>query len=369
MLTCPPAQVSCMGHRGALDNERGEYVVIVPTLNEERAIEACLSSLLAQVSPDCEVLVVDGGSTDQTAAIVAGLQVRHGNLRFFHNPKKLQAAAINQAARIADARAKYLIRADAHCVYPPTFIADCIRALKQTGATSVVVPMLAVGDTRRQRAIAAAQRSILGNGGATHRSVGVSGFVDHGHHAAFERTFFMAQGGYDENLSHYEDVDFDHRTLQNGGRIWMCAEAAVSYLPRRTFRALARQYFNYGRGRALTALRGGPALKPRHLMLPAILPTLLGSSALTAVHPGFFIILAAYVLLCTVWSLCAAIRSRDMALLAMGFAAMVMQISWASGFAAGCLATPHRLAGSSRTKQSIIPEPAVAERKEQGQAV
>ena len=36
-----------------------------------------------------------------------------------------------------------------------------------------------------------------------------SGYVDHGHHAAFRAASFKAIGGYDETFSHNEDAEFD----------------------------------------------------------------------------------------------------------------------------------------------------------------
>lgn len=43
--------------------------VIVPTLNEEKNIRSLLDSLEKQSQRDCEIIVVDGGSTDRTASI------------------------------------------------------------------------------------------------------------------------------------------------------------------------------------------------------------------------------------------------------------------------------------------------------------
>lgn len=54
--------------------------VCVPARNEERDIEACLTSLLSQNYPHFEVIVVDDNSTDNTPNIIQSLQERHANL-------------------------------------------------------------------------------------------------------------------------------------------------------------------------------------------------------------------------------------------------------------------------------------------------
>jgi chlorobactene glucosyltransferase len=57
--------------------------VIVPARNEERSIERCVRSLLAQTA-NVEVIVVDDRSTDRTGAILTGLSREHPALRVVH---------------------------------------------------------------------------------------------------------------------------------------------------------------------------------------------------------------------------------------------------------------------------------------------
>ena len=52
-----------------------EILVVVPALNEARHIVDCLTALL-QGDPALAVVVADGGSTDQTRALVTGLRAR-----------------------------------------------------------------------------------------------------------------------------------------------------------------------------------------------------------------------------------------------------------------------------------------------------
>lgn len=305
----------------------------VPVLNEATYIGACLQGLLAQIDPALtEILVLDGGSTDDTCAIVRDVAAHFPCVRLVHNPKRLQSAACNLAARLADRRSSVLMRADAHALYPPGFVRACLAALAGSGAGSVVVPMHTKGAGGFQRAVAAAQNSRLGNGGAAHRAGTASGFVDHGHHAAFDLAAFRRIGGYDEDFSHNEDAEFDQRVARAGGRVWMCREAAITYFPRATPWQLAQQYARHGAGRARTLQRHRLLPRPRQMVPPAVLAASLASLAVAPIAPAALAVPALYVAACLAWGALAALRSRDPWLLATGVAAVIMHMAWSVGF-------------------------------------
>ena len=306
--------------------------IVMPVLNEERYVEQALTSLIGQVEGRCaDILVMDGGSTDDTRAIVTRLAATHACVKLVHNPARIQSAACNLAAELMDPRSSILIRTDAHAAYPLDFIDKVAGAMRTSGASSVVVPMRTVGRKFLQRAIAAAQNSRLGNGGSRHRRAVASQFVDHGHHAAFDAAFFRSIGGYDPSFTHNEDAEFDVRTNQAGGRVWLCAEATIDYFPRETLRQLARQYRRHGRGRARTVLKHRLKLKLRQLAPLAFLTSVL-ADLLAPATPLLAAPSSVYVGGCLLWGAATAVRRRDPALLLMGPASITMHLSWAVGF-------------------------------------
>lgn len=309
--------------------------IVIPALNEERYIEACLASLVGQW-PDgaYEILVLDGGSTDRTAEIVDAFRARHACVVALSNPRRIQSAGMNLAAQLASPRATVLVRADAHALYPPGFVRLCVASLLRTGATSVVVPMRTEARTgaRLQHAIAVAQGSRLGNGGAAHRMGGVSGFVEHGHHAAFDRAFFRSIGGYDESFTHNEDAELDLRAIAAGGRIWMCAEASVVYYPRESLDGLARQYFRHGSGRARTLRKHHLRPRPRQMIPVLALGGCAAGITAAPVAPAMAALALVYPASCIAWGMLQTIRRGDARLMAAGLALMTMHLSWALGF-------------------------------------
>src|SRR3989338_1709394 len=64
---------------------------ILGILNAERTLKECLEGIYNQnySSKNFEVLIIDGGSTDQTLNIVKDFQKKYKNIRLLHNPRKL----------------------------------------------------------------------------------------------------------------------------------------------------------------------------------------------------------------------------------------------------------------------------------------
>lgn len=314
-----------------------DVLIVIPCLNEE----ANLARLLAQFrreAPGALIVVADGGSTDTSRAIAGKAANEAQDITTLENPQRIQAAGINLAvARYAGER-DWLVRVDAHCVYPAHFIRILIEAAISHEADSVVVPMITKGKSWFQRAAAAAQNSLLGNGGAVHRNASEGLFVDHGHHALFRLSSFRKIGGYDDNFSHNEDAELDVRLGAAGGRIWLEGQAAVIYFPRSGPGALFRQYFRYGMGRARTGAKHNQTLKLRQALplgvMPAGLLALIALLSLPFAPYGVFLALPL-----VTWAASAlfvgvglAVCARDVCVLGAGFAAMLMHMGWSCGY-------------------------------------
>ncbi|TLX16808.1 glycosyltransferase family 2 protein [Rhizobium sp. MHM7A] len=276
--------------------------VIIPTLNEEDYIAKAIDELSLS-DDDYEILVVDGLSTDRTKEIVLEIALANPKVRYIENPRRIQAAAINIGAREAHPLAKAFVQADAHCGYPKDFSRKIVLAMRENNATSAVVPMLTVGEeTPFQAAVALAQNSKLGNGGSAHRASGTqSGCVDHGHHAAFDKAFFLEHGGYDENFPINHDGEYDVRTAKAGAKVWMAADCSIRYFPRKTLKALAKQYFRYGLGRANTIFKHKARPKLRQLAPVVITTGVVGGAVLghwdgrfNLLPLGYGVLIAAY---------------------------------------------------------------------------
>ncbi|MEL6568205.1 MAG: glycosyltransferase family 2 protein [Pseudomonadota bacterium] len=313
--------------------EPRDILVAIPALNEVDHIEACLDSLLVGDPRLAEVqfVVADGGSTDGTRDLLTALSARHPNVRWIDNPKKLQSAGVNAVASRATSQS-ILIRCDAHSIYPEGYVTQVADALLQKRVASLVVPMDAVGEGCFQKANAWVVDTPLGSGGSAHRGGTQSKFVDHGHHAGFDLAVFRSVGGYDETFSHNEDAEYDTRVAGIGGRIFLDAGIRLKYLPRASAGALARQYFNYGKGRARTIAKHKVRPRPRQLFPVLNLIALLGAFAIAPMFPLALAYPAAYGLALLAASVGLCLKHRSVCGLLAGPAAAIMHVSWAAGF-------------------------------------
>ena len=315
--------------------------IAVPTLNERGHIRAVLEELLASTEGfPHEIVVADGGSTDGTTHVVRSFAESNPSVRLVGNPLRIQSAGVNLVAGIADPRSEILIKADAHCAYPKDFVAKLVSAMVANKAQSVVVPMFTVAEGDGfQAAVARAQNSLFGNGGSAHRdSSGQSGWVDHGHHAAFDLPFFKSIGGYDETFAVNEDAEYDMRVHKAGGRVWMARGAEINYFPRKSPGQLARQYFRYGFGRAKMAVKHSARPRARQLAPLAIFV----SNALSVAGVPFCGLrslapLVGYAALCGIYAAVIskgdgrhAYRKADVAI-----AFSIMHNVWGAGFVTG----------------------------------
>ena len=104
--------------------------VIVPAFNEKEGIEAAVRSLATGDHPHIEVVVVDDGSTDETAALAEGLGLP--NVRVVRVPNGGKANALNTG--VALARHDLIVMVDGDTIFEP----DSVRRLVQPFANPKV---------------------------------------------------------------------------------------------------------------------------------------------------------------------------------------------------------------------------------------
>jgi len=212
--------------------------IIIPCRNEEKYIEKCLDSLIAQDFPKekMEVLVIDGMSEDRTREIISNLksQISNPPIRLIDNLKKFTNFALNLG--IKEAKGEILMLIGAHAGYEKDYVSKCVRCLKEYDADNVggVMKTLPSENTLFAKAIAFSLSCPFGAGNAYYKS-GYSGqpkWVDTVFGGCYKREVFDKIGLFNENLVRSQDMEFNLRLKKAGGKILLVPNIVSYYYPK-----------------------------------------------------------------------------------------------------------------------------------------
>jgi glycosyltransferase involved in cell wall biosynthesis len=244
-----------------------EISVVLPVLNEEKYLADSVNSILSQnFSGAIEVILAVGPSQDQTLKIAQSIQARDSRVVVVENPTGKTAAGLNLA--IAAARYSIIVRVDGHSQIPHDYCETAFQILNETGAVNVGGIMAAEGVSLFERAVARAMRSPLGVGAARFHTGGGAGESDTVYLGCFRKETLLAVGGFDERFTRAQDWELNFRLRQSGGVVYFDPRLTVTYRPRSTIKALAKQYFEYGRWRRVVSRRHQGSINYRYLAPP-----------------------------------------------------------------------------------------------------
>ncbi len=270
--------------------------VILPILNEELYLKDAVHSILSQdYRGNFEVVLAVGPSKDRTHEIADQLHREDTRVIVVENPTGRTAAGLNAALQASTG--SVIVRVDGHAQIPRDYISIAVDLLAKTGAVNVGGMMAAVGVSRFEKAVAGAMRSPLGVGASRFHTGGEAGEVDTVYLGVFKKDALLAIGGFDERFTRAQDWELNFRLRANGGTIYFDPRLEVTYRPRSTVGALAKQYFEYGRWRRVVSRRHKGTINYRYLAPPVALAGFLTSIILgLALHQIFFIPAAIYLL-------------------------------------------------------------------------
>ena len=121
-------------------------------------------------------LIADGASDDGTRERLDFHRGRDPRIRVVDNPRRIVPAGLN--AVIRQSRGDIIIRMDVHTIYAANYIAECVRALLETGADNVGGPWVASGAGYLSNAIALAFSSRFVSGGGRAHDPNYEGELD-----------------------------------------------------------------------------------------------------------------------------------------------------------------------------------------------
>lgn len=104
--------------------------IIIPFYNEERTLPGCLDAVLAQTYRNLEIILVDGASTDGSAAVCASYAARDGRIKIVRQATK-NGIAGGRNAGLAAVSGDYIQFVDADDLVPPDLTMALVKAMTE----------------------------------------------------------------------------------------------------------------------------------------------------------------------------------------------------------------------------------------------
>lgn len=259
--------------------------VLIPVFNEEKYIEQCLCSLQSQTYPvdKMEWIIIDGDSKDRTRDIIERFKTNHP-IKLLINEKHSTPISLNMG--VQEANGEFIIRLDAHSLYPEDYIMNCVECLLETNADNVGGWIRTESNGFVGNAIARVLSSPFGVGNSSFRTKQDSAYVDTVPYGAFRKTVFEEIGWFNENLLRSEDNDINARIIENGGKIFLSEKINSVYYCRDNISDFLLQGLKNGNALFRTLRINPRAMRIRHYIPFTFLLSLLVLPFLYLVVPG-----------------------------------------------------------------------------------
>ncbi len=253
--------------------------LIATVLNEGSSIHRLMHSIQQQTRLPDEIIIVDGGSRDNTVEILRDYQA-HLPLKILVEP----GCNISQGRNIALRAARYDIIAitDAGVRLHPEWLAQLTQPLLEKSAVTVVGGFFqADPQTIFETALGATTLPLA-------HEIDAATFLPSSRSIAVRKQAALHVAGYPEWLDYCEDLIFDFRLKATQPPLVFVPEAVVYFQPRSSLWAFFKQYYRYARGDGKADLwRKRHAI--RYITYLVLLPIVF--ALILVVHPAFLSLL------------------------------------------------------------------------------
>jgi succinoglycan biosynthesis protein ExoA len=213
--------------------------VILTVLNEGSSISEVIDALLRQTHPPDEIVIVDGGSRDDTVSVLRRYAGQYPQLKVYVDPGVNIARGRNLA--ISRARGDIIAVTDGGCRPEPDWLREFLVPFENDPDVGAVAGhVIPRGEGRFEYYCGLLTIANPDNESQQGRFYGRS--------SAFLRRLWEQVGGYPEWLYTAEDTLFSIRARKLGFKIVYAPASKVYWRPRPTLRKMAKMFYLYGRG-------------------------------------------------------------------------------------------------------------------------
>jgi glycosyltransferase involved in cell wall biosynthesis len=247
---------------GGVSIEAKSASIIIPTFNGASRIGNCLDSLVKQTTGrDVEILVVDDGSTDNTANVVRS----YSSVRIISQANAGPASARNRGA--IEARGDILLFTDDDCVPMP----DWLEAMLESFQDTEIVGAKGIYRTHQKSLAARFVQIEYEDKYRLMARLPSIDFIDT-YSAGFRRDRFLEMTGYDTSfpVACAEDVELSYRMSARGWKMKFVPAAIVYHTHPDTFSHYLKKKYKFAFWRVL-AVRKNPSKGVKDSHTPQIM--------------------------------------------------------------------------------------------------
>lgn len=128
-----------------------DITVIIPVYNVEKYLKKCVHSVEAQTYKDYEIILVDDGSTDNSASLCDELAENNNKIKVVHQENKGLGGARNTGIRHCDTEYIFFLDSD-DCIHPQ-LLEKCVTAAKTNDCDMVLFDAVSVDESGQTGAI------------------------------------------------------------------------------------------------------------------------------------------------------------------------------------------------------------------------
>lgn len=241
--------------------------VICPVYNEGAYIKKLLDFYIHALPLEKELVLVDGGSTDNTLAIIKEYRAHHAGIYLLDNPERIVPYALNKGIEFA--KGDIIIRLDAHTDYSADYFTQILACFATTDADIVGGAMRIASGNTVQNAIGYATSTAFGVGNSSFHYPDYEGYTDSVYLGAWKKSIFLKTGLFDTVFKRNQDDEFHYRAKSMGFKIYQHPAIKLYYHPRKTLGFLFAQYYQYGLYKPMVLKKIKSAMSIRHF-IPAL---------------------------------------------------------------------------------------------------
>lgn len=218
-------------------------VTFVSTVfNEEKNIKPLLESLFSQSKFPDEIIIVDGGSTDNTVSEISSFQFpKSANEAKIKLLFKKGNISVGRNEAIKSANNEIIVCSDAGCILDKDWIKNIIKPFENKNVD-------VVAGYYKGNAKTIFQKCLVPYVLVMPDRVDVGNFLPATRSMAFKKSIWKKMGGFDEKISYSEDYAFAKKLKKNKANIVFAKKAVVSWMPRDNFGSAFLMFYRFAKG-------------------------------------------------------------------------------------------------------------------------